>query len=202
MSLFFAFFASPVNFNGKCLELLFQWYKSAVKHIFRPTFDKFCKSPSFNMISYMVTLFKPLSFFSTWIDFCTAFLTFCRKYIFFAWNVWFCTKSFFLLFMISFFTFSKLHFSLALCIIHKMYKITFTGKLVHMDKHPQSSVTVAVWLQGVIPGDRVQCTVTRKDKKEDNKPSKFFDCLCIFLKNYNTLVSSKICFLYGTFQGT
>ena len=26
-------------------------------------------------------------------------------------------------------------------------------------------------------------------------PDQFFDCLCIFLKNYNTLVTSKICFL-------
>ena len=26
-------------------------------------------------------------------------------------------------------------------------------------------------------------------------PDQFFDCLCIFLKNYNTLVASKICFL-------
>ena len=26
-------------------------------------------------------------------------------------------------------------------------------------------------------------------------PSQVFDCLCIFLKNYNTLVASKICFL-------
>ena len=61
----FAFSAGPVNFNGKCSKLLFQWYKSAVKHIFRSTLDKFCKSPSFNMISYMVILFKPLSFSST-----------------------------------------------------------------------------------------------------------------------------------------
>ena len=33
-------------------------------------------------------------------------------------------------------------------------------------------------------------------------PDQFFDCLCIFLKNYNTLVTSKICFLKVTFQGT
>ena len=26
-------------------------------------------------------------------------------------------------------------------------------------------------------------------------PDQFFDCLCIFLKSYNTLVTSKICFL-------
>ena len=26
-------------------------------------------------------------------------------------------------------------------------------------------------------------------------PDQFFDCLCIFLKNYKTLVTSKICFL-------
>ena len=26
-------------------------------------------------------------------------------------------------------------------------------------------------------------------------PSQFLDCFCIFLKNYNTLVTSKICFL-------
>ena len=26
-------------------------------------------------------------------------------------------------------------------------------------------------------------------------PDQFFDCLCIFLKNYNTLVASKTCFL-------
>ena len=26
-------------------------------------------------------------------------------------------------------------------------------------------------------------------------PDQFFDCLCIFLKNYNTLVASKVCFL-------
>ena len=33
-------------------------------------------------------------------------------------------------------------------------------------------------------------------------PDQFFDCLCIFLKNYNTLVASKIYFLLVTFQGT
>ena len=33
-------------------------------------------------------------------------------------------------------------------------------------------------------------------------PDQFFDCLCLFLKNYNTLVTSKICFLNVTFQGT
>ena len=33
-------------------------------------------------------------------------------------------------------------------------------------------------------------------------PDQFFDCLCIFLKSYNTLVTSKICFLQVTFQGT
>ena len=27
-------------------------------------------------------------------------------------------------------------------------------------------------------------------------PDQFCDCLCIFLKNYNTFVTSKICFLY------
>ena len=26
-------------------------------------------------------------------------------------------------------------------------------------------------------------------------PGQFLDCVCIFLKNYNTLVTSKICFL-------
>ena len=26
-------------------------------------------------------------------------------------------------------------------------------------------------------------------------PDQFFDCLCIFLKNYNTLATSKVCFL-------
>ena len=26
-------------------------------------------------------------------------------------------------------------------------------------------------------------------------PGQFLDCFCIFLKNYNTLVTSKICFL-------
>ena len=26
-------------------------------------------------------------------------------------------------------------------------------------------------------------------------PGQFLDCLCTFLKNYNTLVASKICFL-------
>ena len=33
-------------------------------------------------------------------------------------------------------------------------------------------------------------------------PGQFLDCFCIFLKNYNTLVTSKICFLQVTFQGT
>ena len=33
-------------------------------------------------------------------------------------------------------------------------------------------------------------------------PGQFLDCFCIFLKNYNTLVTSKICFLKITFQGT
>ena len=33
-------------------------------------------------------------------------------------------------------------------------------------------------------------------------PGQFLDCFCIFLKNYNTLVTSKICFLLVTFQGT
>ena len=33
-------------------------------------------------------------------------------------------------------------------------------------------------------------------------PDQFSDCLCILLKNYNTLVTSKICFLKVTFQGT
>ena len=35
-----------------------------------------------------------------------------------------------------------------------------------------------------------------------NFPGQFLDCFCIFLKNYNTLVTSKICFLLVTFQGT
>ena len=30
-------------------------------------------------------------------------------------------------------------------------------------------------------------------------PDHFYDCLCIFLKNYNTLVASKTCFLTVTF---
>ena len=33
-------------------------------------------------------------------------------------------------------------------------------------------------------------------------PDQFCDCLFIFPKNYNTLVTSKICFLLVTFQGT
>ena len=33
-------------------------------------------------------------------------------------------------------------------------------------------------------------------------PDQFFDCLCIVFKNCNTLVTSKICFLEETFQGT
>ena len=33
-------------------------------------------------------------------------------------------------------------------------------------------------------------------------PGQFLDCFCIFLKNCNTLITSKICFLKVTFQGT
>ena len=33
-------------------------------------------------------------------------------------------------------------------------------------------------------------------------PDHFCDCLCIFLENYKMLVTSKICFLLVTFQGT
>ena len=33
-------------------------------------------------------------------------------------------------------------------------------------------------------------------------PDHFIDCLCIFLKNYNTFVTSKICFLQVTVHGT
>ena len=33
-------------------------------------------------------------------------------------------------------------------------------------------------------------------------PGQFLDCFCIFLKNYNTLVTSKMCFLLVTFQET
>ena len=59
----FAFLTRPVNFNGKCSKLPFRWHKSAANHIFRLTFDKFCKSPSFNKKLSMVKLFTPLSFF-------------------------------------------------------------------------------------------------------------------------------------------
>ena len=61
----FCIFCQPVNFNGKCSKLLIQWYKSAVKHIFRPTLDKFCKSPSFNMISYGCNIVQTFINFST-----------------------------------------------------------------------------------------------------------------------------------------
>ena len=92
----FAFFARPVNFNGKCSKLLFQWYEFAVKRIFRPIFDKFCNSPSFNMISHMVTLFKLLSIFPLRLTFAQHFLrsaenlSFLHKLCDFAQNLSFC----------------------------------------------------------------------------------------------------------------
>ena len=46
------------------------------------------------------------------------------------------------------------------------------------------------------------CKATAKYLRGYCTPGQFLDCFCIFLKNYNTLVTSKICFLQATYQGT
>ena len=102
----FAFCARPVNFNGKCSKLLFQWYKSTVKPIFRITFDTFRKShllTSYGNIVQIFCHFFPLRF------------TFAQHFLLSAENIYFLHKmcefaqnfSFFL-FMIFFYRF-KLH---------------------------------------------------------------------------------------------
>ena len=62
----------------------------------------------------------------------------------------------------------------------------------------------------VINGENaVYKTITQKTRKYEHgwykgycTPDQICDCLCIFLKNDNTLVTDKICFLKVTFQGT
>ena len=52
----------------------------------------------------------------------------------------------------------------------------------------------------ILGGWKIYCFNQRSQKINSEvrgvlHPDQFFDCLCIFLKNYNTLVTSKICFL-------
>ena len=69
-------------------------------------------------------------------------------------------------------------------------------------KQPTQHVILKAWSQYM---HKTVKKIQEKEKDGTLRPlryctlDQFFDCFCIFLKTYTTLVTSKICFLYVTF---